>query len=229
MLLRLFLLCSVLCWTIKIQAQSSIETDSIAGSHVPYHPRLKSFALPSALILLGAYSIHQTTFINSKAIQISRDRNAPNFHSSIDDWLQHAPIVVGFAYGAIDDQDRLWLYTKRLLLTTTINNILVLSIKKESHILRPDGEDYYSFPSGHTANAFAAATLFSDHFARNKPWIGVLAYASASTVGVFRVLNNKHWAHDVVAGAGFGILSAKLSQLVFREKKKVSKDLRPID
>ena len=31
----------------------------------------------------------------------------------------------------------------------------------------------------------------------------------AGTVGYLRVYNNKHWLHDVVAGAGFGIASAE--------------------
>lgn len=79
---------------------------------------------------------------------------------------------------------------------------------------RPDTGDPSSFPSGHTAQAFASATIFSDAFAQHKPWLKATMYASAATVGALRILNNRHWASDVIAGAGFGILSAKLSELI---------------
>ncbi len=36
------------------------------------------------------------------------------------------------------------------------------------------------------------------------------AYGVATVVGVMRVYNNRHWAGDVLAGAGLGILSTTL-------------------
>jgi membrane-associated phospholipid phosphatase len=35
-------------------------------------------------------------------------------------------------------------------------------------------------------------------------------------VAAYRMINNKHWQSDVVAGAGFGILSAHLAYLTHR-------------
>ena len=40
--------------------------------------------------------------------------------------------------------------------------------------------------------------------------VGVISYCMASTVGILRLSNNKHWINDVIAGAGIGILSARL-------------------
>ncbi len=220
MIFRYLFLVGILYFHLYGSAQVHSMKDSSVVHPIVYQPRLKSFILPTALIALGAYSIKHTTLINRYGIMTSRDRHLPNFNVALDDWLQYAPIAAGYTYGATKDKHRLWLYTKRLLLTSIINSALVLTIKKESHILRPDGDGYHSFPSGHTANAFANATLFSDHFAKGKPWLSVLSYASASTVGVFRILNNRHWASDVVAGAGFGIFSAKISQLAFKERKR---------
>ena len=65
-----------------------------------------------------------------------------------------------------------------------------------------------SFPSGHTASAFAAAAAVSAETARFWPrtkWIiGPAMYGGATLVGVSRMFNNKHWASDVTTGALIG-------------------------
>ncbi|OIR01515.1 undecaprenyl pyrophosphate phosphatase [mine drainage metagenome] len=60
-----------------------------------------------------------------------------------------------------------------------------------------------SFPSGHTTQAFAIASVIAARY-RDKPWVGVLAYGSAGLVGVARIYNNAHFASDVLAGALIG-------------------------
>jgi membrane-associated phospholipid phosphatase len=73
------------------------------------------------------------------------------------------------------------------------------------------GSDYQSFPSGHTATAFAFATIVSTetaHWWPGSKWpIGALMYGSAALTGVSRVYNEFHWASDVVAGAAIGTLT----------------------
>jgi membrane-associated phospholipid phosphatase len=59
-----------------------------------------------------------------------------------------------------------------------------------------------SFPSGHSAMSFAAATIFA-HETKNV-WLGYSAYAMAATVSYSRVYVEKHWASDVIAGAVLG-------------------------
>jgi hypothetical protein len=65
-----------------------------------------------------------------------------------------------------------------------------------------------SFPSGHTAVAFAAATVFAMEY-KDKPFIPVLAYGAATMIGVSRITENKHWATDVLVGAALGFLSGR--------------------
>jgi membrane-associated phospholipid phosphatase len=62
-----------------------------------------------------------------------------------------------------------------------------------------------SFPSGHTTVAFAAATVFGKEYA-NKPIIPIVAYTGATLIGLSRITENKHWATDILCGAGLGYL-----------------------
>lgn len=60
-----------------------------------------------------------------------------------------------------------------------------------------------SFPSGHTTQAFAVASVIAAHYDDN-PWIDTAAYGVAALVGVSRMNHNKHYLSDVLAGAIIG-------------------------
>jgi membrane-associated phospholipid phosphatase len=62
--------------------------------------------------------------------------------------------------------------------------------------------NHNSFPSGHTTQAFAVATVIASHYP--KWWVEALAYGSAGLVGYCRVEQNAHWTSDVVTGALIG-------------------------
>jgi membrane-associated phospholipid phosphatase len=68
-----------------------------------------------------------------------------------------------------------------------------------------------SFPSGHTAAAFAFATSLTEETARRWPhavrFVAPAGYAGATLVGLSRIYNDEHWASDVMMGAAVGTLS----------------------
>lgn len=59
-----------------------------------------------------------------------------------------------------------------------------------------------AFPSGHASGVFAVAAVFADRYESPIP---VLAYGAAGLVTVSRVVLDRHWASDVVAGGVLGI------------------------
>jgi len=84
----------------------------------------------------------------------------------------------------------------------TYSEIVKVAVGRE----RPNGQDNKSFPSGHTSNAFAMASVAQLHYG----WkIGIPAYALAGLMGVSRIHQDKHWLSDVVAGATLGYIAGR--------------------
>jgi len=72
---------------------------------------------------------------------------------------------------------------------------------------RPDISDRRSFPSGHTATAFAAATSIMERRGASE---GIPAMALAGMTGLGRVQARKHRWSDVAVGAAIGGASGLL-------------------
>lgn len=66
------------------------------------------------------------------------------------------------------------------------------------------GQGGASFPSGHTTQAFAVASVIASHY--DSIWVKVGAYTLAGLVGWSRMEEKAHYASDVVAGALIGIV-----------------------
>jgi len=68
---------------------------------------------------------------------------------------------------------------------------------------RPTGE-CCSFPSGHSASAFAAASVLERHLGYRGSWP---FFVGATYVGASRLVDNRHFLSDVVFGAAVGMAS----------------------
>jgi membrane-associated phospholipid phosphatase len=75
----------------------------------------------------------------------------------------------------------------------------------ESTFIRDGGG--VSFPSGHTTQAFAVASVVAAHY--RSIWVQAAAYAIAGLVGLSRMEQGAHYASDVLAGALIGVAVGK--------------------
>ena len=136
-----------------------------------------------------------------------------NFHNEIDNYTQYVPLAltIGLKIAGVEsrsDWPRFWASSAT---SAAIMAGLVNGIKYTTSEMRPDGSTRNSWPSGHTATAFLAATILHKEYGLTRsPWYSVGAYTLATATGVMRVLNNRHWISDVLSGAGIGILSVEL-------------------
>lgn len=199
--------------------EATVIEDSICNFKTTLHqPVIGQFILPISLFGAGFMVSGDNDLVDKYELREERNERLNGFHTKVDDYLQFAPLVAGYGMLAMGARKNSWHYTRQIALTEFILGVSVTGIKTWTNVLRPDGGSKNSFPSGHTAQAFASATLFSDYFAPDHPWLRAAAYLTATGVGVLRVMNNRHWVPDVIAGAGVGIISAKLSAFVFEKR-----------
>ncbi len=175
--------------------------------------------------LIGLGSVGLTDYYHRNVNMPLRDylaelRQNDFYHA--DDYIQYLPAVSTMLLNLLPRyrsgwQDKLLLLSTAVLAETAIVNITKYSVGS----LRPDNSNRSSFPSGHTATAFMGAELVRMEYG---PWWGTAAYLTAAGVGFLRMYNNRHWSNDVLAGAGAGILCARIAYwLLPWEQKQLGK------
>ena len=174
-------------------------------------------AVPSVLVGVGVLA-HSPRF-NRVMYQAKLDMQAQTQETfgtldahGIDDYTRHVPLAVAYGLMATDHRGARSAvsFTLIYLLAHELNEGVVSNLKRLSAEPRPyDPHDLTSFPSSHTAQAFLTATLLHEQYGHQYPWVSVAGFTVAAATGTMRVLGNKHWATDVLAGAGIGFLSAE--------------------
>jgi hypothetical protein len=209
----LILLCIALCLPRTAEAGEHGPADSLRKS--PYKFRATQLIAPAALVGLGVtgLTVNPVKEFNRKVSSAF----AGNRQLSFDDYLQYAPLATPYVLKlcGVESRHNYGEYTVLLAVSSMSMAIMVNVLKYTVKELRPNGISRNSFPSGHTATAFMGAELLRTEFWEVSPWIGVGGYLVASSVGFMRCWRNRHWVTDVLAGAGIGILSARIAYWVF--------------
>lgn len=185
----------------------SINTTAKKKNH------LHQIYTPSALIVAGMLAdVNFGKSLDAKLYK-ARKTNIPHFNTKIDNYLQYSPILLAYGFDALGMTSKTDIINRSIILLKSelLMSASVVSLKYAIGELRPDSSARNSVPSGHTAQAFAAAAFLSEEFGKKYKWVPYLSYSIASTVGVLRIMNNKHYLSDVLIGAGIGILSTKIS------------------
>ncbi|RYY14693.1 MAG: hypothetical protein EOO36_13845, partial [Cytophagaceae bacterium] len=149
----------------------------------------KAVAVPAVLIGYGAYTFNGGGFYTNQDAQRDIHRLFPSSNSRVADYLIFAPYLELAAVtlaGVESRNDRV-----NVLLIIAKSEAIMLSstfvVKALSHETRPDGSDNLSFPSGHTAQAFLAASIVHTEFRDKSQWYGIGAYAIATSVAGLRM------------------------------------------
>lgn len=181
----------------------------------PYRPTWRQLALPAGLLAVGVLSTEGVDALETdEAVQREVRAHFPGFETSLDDQLRHVPAVatLGLSLAGVKGVHSTVNQGVIFFLAYTINNTLTSNLKSLARVERPYGnQDYSSFPSQHTSAAFAAATFMHREYGGRSVWYSVGGYSVATATAAIRVLGNKHWASDVLAGAGVGIVSTELA------------------
>ena len=156
---------------------------------------------------VGAFTAHQwdnDAMATSQAHFRPAAFNAGNLGGG---FLVQAGSSFGFyAAARLAGSDKLATVGADLTRAQVLSQTVVMAGKLVSHRPRPDGSDRYSLPSGHTASAFAAATVLQRHFG----WkAGIPAYGFGAYVAASRMAANKHHLSDVLFGAAIGVAAGR--------------------
>jgi membrane-associated phospholipid phosphatase len=74
---------------------------------------------------------------------------------------------------------------------------------------------YDAFPSGHTIEAWALATIIAEQY-KNIKIVPIISYSLATGVGLSRITEDAHWLSDVILGAALGY---SIGKFMVRERK----------
>lgn len=190
---------------VKVAAQDSTQVISARALHFTQ----QQLIVPGVLLGAGLASSGTLKY----DIRDWRNRQIPNFSSKVDGLLAFSPVAISYTLTAFGVPARNSFMDQTIILSKA--EIIMFTsaylLKMITQETRPDGSTSNSFPSSHTAQAFLGATLLSQEFKDELPWMPYAAYTLAASVACLRMANNRHYISDVLVGASLGVLSQKLS------------------
>jgi membrane-associated phospholipid phosphatase len=126
--------------------------------------------------------------------------------ATIGDGVEQNSFALGmYVVGRLARSTRMSAAGADLIDAQIVNGVLTQGIKYATDRTRPNG-GARAFPSGHTSATFATAEVLREHYG----WkVGAPVYALGGYVSISRMVDNKHWASDVIFGTAIGIVSGR--------------------
>lgn len=213
-----------------VNAQETKQKDTITDKNLKFN--YKQLIIPVGLISYGVVALdnHELLGINTQIRTEVYEHIDEKV--SIDDFSQYAPAATVYILNNVGVDGKNNLKDRSIILGTSylVVAATVTGLKHITKVERPDASSFNSFPSGHTATAFAGAEFMWQEYKDVSVWYGISGYLVASGTGMYRMFNNRHWFTDVAAGAGIGILSTKAAYWLFPYTNKLfSKKNKNID
>ncbi len=211
----IMLLLTMLFCSMHLQAQETITADSTDFNDIGFRPT--QLIAPGVLIGVGAIGLTDWWMDN---VNVPAEEHLRSKHTTkADDYLQFVPLVANVGLGLLGVKSRHPL-RERAVATATAWLFAEGMTRGAKWIIkerRPNSEAENSFPSGHAARAFMGAELIREEY--GNAW-GAGAYVFATGIAYLRLHNDRHWLNDVVAGAGIGILSARIGYWLLPVERK---------
>lgn len=184
---------------------------------------------------LGVLAIAGVSLALDRPVRDEMRRHAPNnnvFIKQVERFgAEYAVATAGafFLAGTLGDDERSRQVTEDIVSASLIaTGLITPAIKlvagrarpyanKGIYYFKPFSDSNASFPSGHTTEAFALASVIANHY--EDTWVSVASYSIAGMVGLARTYHDSHFASDVVAGAMIGTLTGKSVVAHNRERR----------
>lgn len=218
----------------QLQLQDSGKYNKSGNLLIMQNENTERYLRPSTLIVPTSFLLYGCLKPAIKGIQNFDDdikaqalSHYPNFKTYADDYLMWVPSAALYTLKAFNVptkhsfKEQLIIEAGSIIITGGVG----LVMRKISGNMEVYNKEGTKFPSGHTANAFRAAEIFHQELKDTRKVLSYAGYVVAAGVGTFRILHRNHLFTEVIAGAGLGILSTKLTYWIF-EKVQHSKSKR---
>lgn len=121
------------------------------------------------------------------------------------EWMLGGGALATYAIGRVSGHQKLAAVGGDLVEAQLLAGATVFTLKHAIRRPRPDGEAR-SFPSGHSAGGFAAATVIQRHYGIKA---AVPAFTAAVLISGARMQANSHYATDIIVGAALGVIAGR--------------------
>lgn len=206
-------------------------TDTLSNpkEHNNHYLKPEAFIIPGTFLVYaglkpfvnGIQKLDDTIYSNIKT-------NHPGFHTNAEDYLAWAPSASIYLLDAFKVKTK-HTFKEHLILdagSIVITGGIGYAMRLISRNINAYKTHYTEFPSGHTANAFRGAEILHLELKDQNKLLSYSGYLVATTVGVLRIYNKAHLLTEVLAGAGLGILSTKLTYWIFDKVKYRTSETR---
>ncbi|SEA47530.1 PAP2 superfamily protein [Arachidicoccus rhizosphaerae] len=210
--------CFFMVGYLPVSAQFSAQDSTVQGSGrtlQALQPKIdfsmEELYAPAAMIGSGVL-LDLSSGMKNTQLSFHKD-HLTHFQTAADNYLLYVPAVIPYGLDMVGIPSKTDILNRTAILIKA--EVLVaatgFALKHSIHEWRPDHSNHYSFPSGHSLQVFATATMLSEEYKDRFSWMPYAAYGFASGVGLLRIANNKHYLGDVLVGAGLGVLSMKVA------------------
>jgi membrane-associated phospholipid phosphatase len=212
---------------------------------IVFLPINKEYQLKASQVLIGLGVVGVVMAFDEPIIDfIQKNKDAgildelANFGNHFGEPSGLAPILLGtLGVGLVFNNNEAKNAAISSIGAIVLSELVIEVLKSSTHRSRPEagvgafdfqgmglGSGNSSFASGHSAAAWAVASVFAEEYGDKYKWAPAVAYSMAALTSYARMNKNKHWASDVVLGAMVGYVGGKIFHKFFRKTLQMPLD-----